>query len=249
VKSRQSGFQSTEAPNSKKNMSITPRKSCARSAAYLAAATVALLATTQVASAAKVDPAITAATTAASTTGIEDIVGIARTQGSAIGSNSIKLTTANVNALASGLAAAIAGKTGADPVNSIVNKVDEVGETAAFLTAGLLTNKKMKNLKTAKSIMIGLLKSALGSSIAISTQAVTDVAGSVALTLHNAPVLDKIEAKLAKGLAKAANKIAGANASVFTTGLNAGFAGSLAFEDGNLSTLAVTDPETDLRNG
>jgi len=217
--------------------------------ALVAAATGVLLATSQFASAAKVDPAITAATTAASTTDIEAIVSIAITQASAIANKTIKLSTANVNALASGLATAIAGKTGTDTVNRLDNKIDEIGEVEAFIVGTLATNKKMKKLGTAKNIITGLLKSALGSAISISPQVVTDVVGSVAQTIHNAPAFDKIETKLAKQLAKSASKIAGANASVFTTALNAGFAGSNAFEDGNIAALAVADPETDLRNG
>jgi len=217
--------------------------------ALVAAATGVLLASSQLASAAKVDPAITAATTAASTTDIEAIVNIAIAQGTAIANKSIKLSTANVNALASGLATAIAGKTGADNVNRLDNKIDEIGETAAFLTGTLATNKKMKKLGTAKQIISGLLKSALGSAISISPQVVTDIVGSVAQTIHNAPAFDKIESKLAKQLAKSATKVAGANASVYTTALNAGFAGSTAFEDGNDASLALPDPETDKRNG
>ena len=60
----------------------------------------------------------------------------------------------------------------------------------------------------------------------------------------------RVETKLAKFLTKSAGKIAGkANTAAVATALASGFAGDARYEDGNIAALAVSDPETDIRNG
>jgi hypothetical protein len=233
-------------------------------AAFVTTAIAALVATTHFAEAKKPkpDPAILVATTLAaqSTTDIENVAGIGIPVATNIGSGVIKLSTTNVNALVAGLAGAILGKT-LDPNNhvTIANKADEIGEVAAFVMQGLVGNAKVQKAKDGKKYAVAVMKNALKAAIkpaaGIPLAIISDVVGSVALTLQNdARITDAEQAKLQKSLIKAAASIAGKkNKNVVKGALLAGFTAPAIptppFEDGNIATLTtITDPETDFRN-
>jgi hypothetical protein len=233
-----------------------------RSAGFLVAAAAALLATTPFASAKKPDAAVTAAVGTALSSDIEQAVIISLGIADQIGAGTIKLSTTNVNALVKGVADAIVAKIpgAGTPQNSITNKVDEIGEVAAAVTASVLNNPKIAkpNLGQAKKYSLAIMKSALKTAVASSdflgTSVIASVVSAVALTIHADPAYDSIEAKLAKALGKSAKKIAGkANATTVSSALAAGFAAdpltTTTIEDGNIRTLfTITDPETDFRN-
>jgi len=237
-----------------------------RSVAILAAAAAAFLATTDCASAKKPDPAVLTAVDNARTADIEDVVKLGIDAGNRIATNEIKFSTTNVVALVRGLADAVLAKqpTGQtpEPVN-LENKIDEVGEIAAFVFHSVVQNAKIKTspkgLGLAKKYAVATMKSALKTAIKttefVGTDIVTDIVGSVALTIKNDPKFELYESKLQKVLIKSAKSIAGrSNKQIVIDALQAGFAGDLnantIFEDGNMLNLAeVSDPETDFRNG
>jgi hypothetical protein len=233
-----------------------------RFAVFSATAAAALFATTEFASAKKPDAAVTAAVGTALSSDIEQAVIISLGIADQIGAGTIKLSTTNVNALVKGVADAIVAKIpgASTPQNSITNKVDEIGEVAAAVTASVLNNPKIAkpNLGQAKKYSLAIMKSALKTAVASSdflgTSVIASVVSAVALTIHADPAYDSIEAKLAKALGKSAKKIAGkANATTVSSALAAGFAAdpltTTTIEDGNIRTLfTITDPETDFRN-
>lgn len=236
-----------------------------RSIVLIATAAAALFATTQFASAKKPDSRVTAAVGSALTSDIEQAVIIALGVADQIGAGTIKLSTTNVNALVKGVADAIVAKipNPSDPINPnrIDNKIDELGEVAAAVTASVLNNAKIAkpNLGQAKKYALAIMKSALKTAVKssdfLSTDVIADVVSSVALTIHADPAYDSIEAKLAKALGKAAKSVAGkANKTTVSSALAVGFATdpttTTSLEDGNIRTLfTITDPETDFRNG
>jgi hypothetical protein len=233
--------------------------------AMIATAAAALLATSPFAAAKKPDPAILTAVNNAQLADIEEVVKIGIQAGDQIGTGQIKFNTNNVITLVRGLADAIIAKTPTgqtpEPVN-IDNKIDEIGEVAAFVFHSVSQSVKIKTtkkgLKQAKKYAVATMKSALKSAIKTSeflgTDIITDVVGSVALTIHNDPKFELYESKLQKQLIKSAKAIAGrTNKTTVINALNAGFLGDAAansaFEDGTLAELAqVSDPETDFRN-
>jgi hypothetical protein len=258
--------QSHLSPPPEQYMTNTPstHHKTKRTAVFIATAAAALLATTPFASAKKPDPAVAAAVGSALSSDIEQAVIISLGVADQIGAGTIKLSTTNVNALVKGVADAIVAKipNAADPINPnrIVNKVDEIGEVAAAVTASVLNNPKIAkpNLGQAKKYSLAIMKSALKTAVASSdflgTSVIASVVSAVALTIHADPAYDSIEAKLAQVLAKQSKKIAGkANAATVSSALAAGFAAdpltTTTIEDGNIRTLfTITDPETDFRN-
>lgn len=226
-----------------------------------------LLATAGNAQAAQVDAQILAAISAAGTQDIEAIAASGGAIGDKIGTGEIKAAKKNIKALASGLSDAIIAKISASPPsptdrNRLDNKADEIGELAAFIQQGLANNPKYQANKRASGTKqtITLIKGALStekkSGVLFGTSVIRDVAGSVALTIHNHPLVsDVVEEKIQKKLLKpgVAKKLAGkANVTAITTGLTEGFDGGapseLKYEDGNMDNLTtITDPETDFR--
>jgi hypothetical protein len=164
-----------------------------------------------------------------------------------------------VNFLVKGLADAILAKlpTGLPiDVNRVDNKADEIGEVAAFVFEALAAKASVQKLGGAKKYALAVMKNAIKTAKktgVLSTTIISDVAASVALTIHNDIRFDAIEVKLAKALGKAAKTVAGApNKSIVQAALAAGFAGTnnTTAEDGNIPTLTtIIDPETDSRNG
>jgi hypothetical protein len=237
-----------------------------RSVLFLATAAAALLASTQLASAKKADAQVTGAVTQAGTTDIEEIVDIGISIGSKIATGEIKLSTTNVNALVRGLADAVINKPSnpADPndVNRFANKVDEIAEVAAGTFDALAQSVKIKTTskgvgqakKYAAAVMKSALKTAIKTTEFVSSQIITDVVASVALTIHNEAKFDLYESKLQKSLTKAAQTIAGrSNKATVIAALTAGFAGDANaithYEDGvqRATLMSVADPETDFR--
>ena len=228
---------------------------------FIAATTAALMATVPFAAAKKPDPALIVAVASASTTEIEEIVVIGINIGTLLASNTITLNATNVSALVGGLTDAIITKRAdtliPDP-NRLENKIDEVGEVAAYVFAAISGNKKVtSNLGQAKKYATAVTKSALESAIKRPefrfTDIIADVVGSVAQTIHADSRYDVLEVKLQKTLLKSAARIAGKkNKQAVVTALNMGFTAdplTSGLENGNDQAVAqITDPETDFRN-
>ena len=227
----------------------------------LTAAATALLASLQDAVAKKPDPALLIGLEAASTADIEDIVTIGIVIGGQIGRGSIGLNTKNVSTLVGRLAKAIILKPPTaltpDP-NRRENKVDEIGEVAAYVFAAISENEKVTSKlgparKYAAAVMKSALKQAIHTAGFLRTDIVADVVGSVAQTIHADPRYDVLEVKLQKTLQESATTIAGRQQRPFVlAALKNGFASdplTSGLEYGNNQAVAqIADPETDFRN-
>ena len=212
-----------------------------------------------------VDPQILAGVQAATTQNIESLAISAGALADKMGTGEIKSSKKNLKALSVGFADAAHQKIAATPPSPTDphrpdNKADEIGEIAAQIQEGIannpkyIANKRSKGTKRTIVILKGVLKTVKKTSALLGTTVVRDVAGSVALTIHNDPGLDLIEEKIQKKLSKKliATKIAGkVNVTEFLAGLTEGFDSPLAntkYEDGNIDALSlVADPETDIR--
>lgn len=207
-----------------------------------------------------VDPQITSAKAAARDANIEDIVKIAQSTANKMGTGEIELTRVNSKALSRFMAEEIIAKTPAvSGPNRVANKVDELGETAAFISEAIVPNPGFKKLKTGANpnllaILKGTLRTAKTTAELLAAGVIRDVVASVALTVHNNPLItDAKEAKIQSFLFANRAFIAGsANKKTVKFALREGFSGgataNLSFEDGNIDALAqVSDPETDFR--
>jgi len=226
-----------------------------------ASVAVALVATAGLARAAKEDPQYDAAKTEAeqATTNIESVVTIAKREADKMGAGTVKLNNTNAGFLAGTMANAIIAKpSGSGPEVNQLNKQDEVAEVAAFIVDGMATaTSKFQKTKVAgaatQTVIKQALKLAKKSADFITSTIFRDVAGSVALTIHNSlAVSDKLESKIAKKLIGASKALAGKkNKNAIKQGLQEGFLGDAAanskYEDGTIDDLAVADPETDKR--
>lgn len=194
---------------------------------------------------------------------IERISKEANTTADRIGTGEIALSNTNVSTLGKGLADAIIDKPSVSPPsntdpNRLENKADEIAEVAAFIQEGIANNPKYQKFRVAKKRTLKLLQAVLRTAAAtpglIGSSVFRDVAGSVALTIHNDfGIKDAKEAKLKKYLQGKTSAIAGSgNAKEVREGLKAGFRDNpnpnLQYEDGNIDSLStVSDPETDQR--
>lgn len=156
-----------------------------------------LLATAGVAQAqVGVDPQITAGITAATTQNIEALAASAGALADKMGTGEIKSSKKNLKALSVGFADAAHAKipvvppSPTDP-NRDANKADEIPEIAAFIQEGIannakyIANKRSKGTKRTIIILKGVLKTVKKTAALLGTKVVEDVAGSVALTIHN----------------------------------------------------------------
>jgi|SRR5688572_5187644 len=242
--------------NTLRRNTLTPALSALVAAGLLANAGVAR---------AQVDAQILAGVQAASTQNIESLAISAGALADKIGTGEIKSSKKNLKALSVGFADAAHNKIAVTPPsptdpNRPDNKADEIGEIAAQIQEGIannpkyIANKRSKGTKRTIIILKGVLKTVKKTSALLGTTVVRDVAGSVALTIHNDPGLDLVEEKIQKKLSKAkiAKKIAGkVNVTDFLAGLSEGFDSPVAntkYEDGNIDALStIADPETDIR--
>jgi len=227
-----------------------------------ASVAVALVATAGLAHAAKVDAQYEAAKVEAEqpTTNIEAVVTIAKREADKMGAGTVKLNNTNAGFLAGTMANAIIAKPTSitNPEVNQTNKGDEIAEVAAFIVDGMATaTSKFQSTKVGgaatQTVIKQALKLAKKSADFIGSTIFRDVAGSVALTIHNSlAVSDKLESKIAKKLIGASKALAGKkNKAAVKQGLQEGFLGDAAanskYEDGNIDDLAVADPETDKR--
>lgn len=202
---------------------------------------------------------------------LEQVQKVADTLGSIV-------TKGQVNGVAKGLAKGIAGRASTTSgQNANLNKGDEFGEVAAYYIGSLVTNPALAsnftsaaNAKKAAALIVGaaksLFKSAkvskkLGYATPTELQSLLMTkdgffGASVAFTLKQLGAASLIDANVLLAIndalkTKAKTIVGKTNAATFTTQVNNGIAGTVAsgYEDGSLAPDAITDPETDIRNG
>ena len=214
---------------------------------------------------------------AANSAPIENIVVLAKNEADQMGTNANGRSIAYAPILNYYATIAIHSKTAALPEHDSINKVDEIGENAAFILNGILPNpffsvtKKSKGFKALRALTLGIVKTSIAYANAgkanplqsIVPTLVKDVAGSVALTLHNSTLVSDAQeealqayltnAKVLKALVGKKNFAAQAAA---RAGFNEGFYDvsgidpNTKYEDGGIPSLGtIADPETDQRNG
>ena len=181
------------------------------------------------------------------------------------------LKISGLTGLAKGLVKGLTKKpaSGADLTShsrdSLLNKLDEIGEVAAYMLKQVGANAALNNTKKTPGLVVKfiktLIKTAKIKAIAgFQAEAADDVSGSVAQTLFSlnangvlaAGVFDAIKAKLLKPAT--AKSIGGKTlAPIISAALTAGINGNAGtkYEDGTLPpfTIELTTPETDNRNG
>jgi hypothetical protein len=160
-----------------------------------------------------------------------------------------------LNAIATTLAKAIASKplTATGP-NRNANKVDELGELAAYMLDAVVTNTDF--LKAPDKNVIAFIKAIIAgakSTYGPSTLDITNyVVGSVALTIQSLPVNTPGRSAILATLQlpATAKTIGGtALAGVVSQAISTGIAGTGIYENGtDAATGAVTDPETNSKN-
>jgi hypothetical protein len=154
--------------------------------------------------------------------------------------------------------------------DSFANKLDEIGEVAAYLFFGVRNRPEFDSVKKTPALVVKFIKTMIKAARiktvpSFQLEAGDDVAGSVAQTIFTlnslgagspfaAGVFDAIKAKLlkpstAKSIGGKNSALVAAISAAFTKVFN-GTAGT-AYEDGTLPvfTIELTQPETDNRNG
>jgi hypothetical protein len=154
--------------------------------------------------------------------------------------------------------------------DSLVNKLDEIGEVAAYLFNAVASRPEFDSVKKTPALVVKIIKTIIKTAKIKSVpsfqlEAGDDVAGSVAQTIVSlnlqptspfaAGVFDAIKAKLLNP--KTAKSIGGKNSALVAAISNAftrafGLTAGTAYEDGThpeFLGVELTVPETDLRNG
>lgn len=160
-----------------------------------------------------------------------------------------------LNSIATTLAKAIVSKPLAvTGPNRNANKVDELGELAAYMLNAVIVNTDF--LKAPEKNVVAFIKAIITGAKSTYGPSVLDVTsyvvGSVAATIQNLPVNTPGRAGILATLQNpaTAKTIGGtALAGIVTEAINNGIAGTGTFENGtDAATGAITDPETNTRN-
>jgi hypothetical protein len=189
--------------------------------------------------------------------------------GARLNAGDIKIKS--LTGLAKGLVKGLTNKPATDTTlgvrtrDSLVNKLDEIGEVAAYMLKQVGANAALNNAKKTPNLVIKFIKTLVKTAkiktiVAFQNEAADDVSGSVAQTLFSLnaagvispDVFTAIKNKLLA--ASTAKKIGGKTlAPIISAALTAGINGTAGtkYEDGTLPpfTIELTTPETDNRNG
>ncbi len=205
---------------------------------------------------------------------IEQIVFIGKAYADKIGQNAVGtgtkplLAATKAASLVKTLTKAILSKPivgGTSNRNTVLNKADEIAEVAAYFANGIIGSTKITP-KTAPKLFLAIIKAAVAGGkaskkqTALDAKYISDIAGSVALTVQNsglsAETITAIRNFLLDSRGKQAKSIGGSNAPAVISALTLGFSDSVEantrLENGTLNSAAdlalLNDPETDIHN-